>query len=146
MIGGQQWQYSAPPPSRFAKMGIVMNKEEIENILIKVSAKMTNIKNIGIEEDCPIGIIDFNNWEWPQGVGLYGIYKYYRLSHDKKLLEQLISWFDARIAEGLPKRNVNTTAPLLTLAFSYEETGRADYLEICSSWAQWIMTDMPRAG
>ena len=52
--------------------------EDMKKILKKVADNMTAIKNQGIDEVCPIGIIDIENWEWPQGVGMYGMYKYYK--------------------------------------------------------------------
>ena len=42
---------------------------------------------------------------------------------DEKLLERLIQWYEKNIERGLPERNVNTTAPMLTLAFIAEHTG-----------------------
>ncbi|CAM4501797.1 MULTISPECIES: beta-galactosidase BglB [Paenibacillus] len=83
-------------------------------------------------------------WNWPQGVGLYGIYKYWRLTNDQRALEIINEWFHARIREGAPPKNVNTMAPLLTLAFLYEDTGNRTYLPYLEDWAEWVMHDMPR--
>lgn len=116
----------------------------MEEILKKVAQNMTAIKNQGIDEVCPIGIIDIENWEWPQGVGMYGMYKYYKELHDQASFDFLISWYDRRIKEGLPEKNVNTMCPMLTLAYLAEETGRQDYLNLCREWARWVMEEMPR--
>ncbi len=121
-----------------------MTRDEYALLLEKVNNKMLFIKNESIEETCPIGIIDFNKWEWPQGIGLYGMYQYYKRTGNKTYLDYIISWFDARMEEGIPTRNVNTTAPMLTLAFVAEETGNQKYLSLCQDWAQWVMTEMPR--
>ncbi len=83
-------------------------------------------------------------WNWPQGVGLYGIYKYWKLTNDQKALDIINEWFDERLEEGAPPKNVNTMAPLLTLAFLYEDTGNQTYLPYLESWAEWVMYDMPR--
>ncbi|MCM3701601.1 glycoside hydrolase family 105 protein [Paenibacillus macerans] len=83
-------------------------------------------------------------WNWPQGVGLYGIYKYWKLTNDQTALEMINEWFNARIQEGAPPKNVNTMAPLLTLAFLYEDTGNQTYLPYLEDWAEWVMHDMPR--
>lgn len=127
-------------------VGVVglFNDCNIQDLIKIVNNRMMNIKNTSIKEDCPIGIIDFNLWEWPQGVGLYGMFKYYKETTDKKYLNFLIKWFEDRIAEGLPSKNVNTMAPMLTLAHIYEETGNPNYLELCKEWAEWIMKEMPR--
>ena len=102
----------------------------MKEILKKVADNMTAIKNQGIEEECPIGIIDIENWEWPQGVGMYGMYKYYKELGDTSYRDFLIKWYDKNIAKGLPERNVNTMCPMLTLAHLAEETGRKDYLDL----------------
>lgn len=116
----------------------------MKEILKKVADNMTAIKNQGIEEECPIGIIDIENWEWPQGVGMYGMYKYYKELGDTSYRDFLIKWYDKNIAKGLPERNVNTMCPMLTLAHLAEETGRKDYLDLCTEWAEWVMNEMPR--
>lgn len=59
----------------------------------------------------------WNVWNWPQGVGLYGIFKYWKLTNSQKALTIMTDWFQARFEEGVPPKNVNTMAPLLTLAF-----------------------------
>ena len=53
-----------------------------ENRLNLVADAMLTMKNNGIEEKFPISLIDIDCWEWPQGVGLYGLYKYYEFSKD----------------------------------------------------------------
>ncbi|MDQ0970370.1 unsaturated rhamnogalacturonyl hydrolase [Neobacillus niacini] len=83
-------------------------------------------------------------WNWPQGVGLYGIYKYWKLTKDQKALDIINEWFNARFEEGVPPKNVNTMAPFLTLAFLYEDTKNQTYLPHLEEWAEWVMNDMPR--
>lgn len=121
-----------------------MKKEKINELLERVNSRMLHLSNTSINETCPIGIIDFNKWEWPQGVGLYGMYKYYLKTGEKPYLQYIISWFEERMAEGIPDRNVNTTAPMLTLAFVAEEIHNNQMLTMCEEWAEWIMKEMPR--
>jgi unsaturated rhamnogalacturonyl hydrolase len=83
-------------------------------------------------------------WNWPQGVGLYGIYKYWKLTKDQKALDIINEWFHARFEEGVPPKNVNTMAPFLTLAFLNEDTKNKTYLPHLEEWAEWVMNDMPR--
>ncbi len=116
----------------------------LRSILSKITDKMTNIKKDGFKEVCPIGIIDISNWEWPQGVGMYGMYMMYRGFNERKYLDYLINWYDSNMEKGLPERNVNTTAPLLTLTYLYEETRRNDYLTLIDDWASWVYNEMPR--
>ena len=116
----------------------------IRQTLIKTADRMTAIKNDGMDESCPIGIIDISNWEWPQGVGMYGLFKLYKATGEKKYLAYLEDWYDGNIKKGLPPRNVNTTAPMLALTYIYEETKRGDYLELITDWARWVHEDMTR--
>ncbi|BCJ94867.1 glycosyl hydrolase [Anaerocolumna cellulosilytica] len=119
----------------------MINKQQIDVLLNLVSDKMMALKNNGMEEKFPISLIDIDCWEWPQGVGIFGLYKYYKVSGKKEILEYLIEWFDERLKEGILERNVNTTAPMLTLTYLYEETNKAEYLNLIEDWVDWIMKD-----
>ncbi len=120
-----------------------MDKQYLESVIEKVNHRMLNMKKGDIEESCPIGIVDMATWEWPQGVGLYCEFLHYKATKDPKSLEYMINWFEANIEKGIPPRNVNTTAPMLTMACLYEETKDEKWLTMCKEWAEWIMTEMP---
>lgn len=83
-------------------------------------------------------------WDWPHGVGLYGIYKQYVYNGDESILDYLEQWYDSRIAFGLPQKTVNTVAPLLTLSFLYERRPKEAYRTIMMEWADWIVHAMDR--
>lgn len=83
-------------------------------------------------------------WDWTHGVGLYGIYKFYQFTKDNKHLDYIEAWFKDRICIGLPEKNVNTVAPLLTMACVYEVCPNGKYAAIMREWAEWIMNDMKR--
>lgn len=119
----------------------MVRKERIEEKLNLVVNKMMVMKNNGMKEKYPISLIDINCWEWPQGVGIYGLYKYYRQTQKEEIHQFLIQWFDDRIKEGILEKNVNTTAPMLTLTYLYEETKREEYLSLIEEWCDWIMKD-----
>lgn len=86
----------------------------------------------------------WNDWEWTHGIGLYGIWKYYQLTNDARCREIMLEWFANRFNAGTPTKNVNTMAPLLTLAYLYEETRDRTYLPYLDVWAEWVMHEMPR--
>jgi unsaturated rhamnogalacturonyl hydrolase len=86
----------------------------------------------------------WNDWEWTHGIGLYGIWKFYEGSDDPRTLEIITSWFRDRFAAGTPTKNVNTMAPILTLAYLYELTGDRTYLPYLDVWSEWVMHEMPR--
>ena len=84
-------------------------------------------------------------WNWPQGVGLYGIYKNYQLTKNPRAAEVVKEWFEERMQEGAPPKNVNTMAPILPRWRIYmRETGDTRYLPYLQQWAEWVMNDMPR--
>ncbi len=120
--------------------------EENINLLIK---NLTTIKDSSGDF-----LLDFDGlkvddkswciWNWPQGVGLYGIYRNYRQTKNPAALKVVNDWFDARMQEGAPPKNVNTMAPILTMAFLYEDTKDQRYVPYLEQWAEWVMRDMPR--
>jgi unsaturated rhamnogalacturonyl hydrolase len=116
-----------------------MQTNEMEHLLEKVFKRM-----ITAGEENSNSHMDFQNWEWPVGVGMYGLYKYYCLTDKKEYLNFMISWFDRHLETGLPPKNVNSVAPLLTLAHVYEITKNDKYLSVCKEWAEWIVNEMPR--
>lgn len=124
--------------------GIKEMNKDMEALLEKVNHRMLHLSNTTIDETCPIGIVDFDKWEWPQGVGLYGMYRYYRKTGNEAYLQYIISWFEERMTEGIPERNINTTAPMLTMACIVEETSNEKMGAFCEEWAEWVMKDMKR--
>ncbi|RYG94900.1 MAG: glycoside hydrolase family 105 protein, partial [Alphaproteobacteria bacterium] len=86
----------------------------------------------------------WNGFEWTHGVGLYGVYKVWELTGDPKAWDIMTSWFEARFAEGMPSRNINTVAPFLTLAYLFERTGDRRFLPYIDRWAEWVYRDLPR--
>lgn len=84
------------------------------------------------------------NWDWYQGVALFGMYRYYLDTKNQEAMDYLLHWFDDHIARGLPGKEINTMCPLLTLAYLYEETEKREYLEICREWAEYAMNCFPR--
>ncbi|MDR2258473.1 MAG: glycoside hydrolase family 88 protein [Treponema sp.] len=102
---------------------------------------MENLKSHNLAGDDPER---YKFWEWPQGVGLFGIWKLYEKLKDPACLAILDRYYSARLAGVLPARNVNTTAPMLALSYLAEHTGNQGYIDACVRWAHWIMTGMAR--
>jgi unsaturated rhamnogalacturonyl hydrolase len=85
-----------------------------------------------------------DNWDWFQGVALFGLYEFYRDTGDRRALDYLINWFGEHIAAGLPEKNINSMSPCLTLSYLYELTGKESYMDLCREWAEYAMNELPR--
>lgn len=128
-----------------------------EQILAKIELvvkKLMNLempksdKNLTKEDGEAIGIFprDFGimEWDWPQGVGLYGLSKLNKYHNDNRYLEFLDNWYKTNINNGLPSKNINTTAPLLALVDLLDVIPSKTNEELCISWAKWLMECIPR--
>lgn len=83
-------------------------------------------------------------WEWTQGVGLFGVWKLYRETGDKRYMDILTSYYERQLSVGLPAKNVNTVTPLLAMSYVAEELQNERYMQVCREWAQWIYGEFPR--
>ena len=86
----------------------------------------------------------YQHWEWTQGVGLYGLWKYFVNTGDRQYLEILTKFFDSQLEIGFPALNVNTMAPFLTMSYVGEYLQSERYLAPCRESAAWIMEHFPR--
>jgi unsaturated rhamnogalacturonyl hydrolase len=116
-----------------------LTQESMLNAIHRVSNAMKTMKNEGMDEVFPIGLIDIHLWEWPQGIGLYGMLQYFQETGDSLTLQFLTNWYDKHISKGLPEKNVNSCSPLLTLISLCEITNKAEYIQVCDEWSRWIM-------
>ena len=104
-----------------------MNKELLEKKINLVMDKLINLggadydadKNITAKEATATGNIarDFGieEWDWPQGIGLYGLCLLQDYYGDDRYMDFFKNWYQTNLDKGLPSKNINTTAPLLTL-------------------------------
>lgn len=85
----------------------------------------------------------FHFWEWTSGVGLYGMMQYYQITHEPKILQQIIDWFTEELPKQ-PEKNINTMVQMATLADLYEITNDESYLPILQEWGEWLFNDAIR--
>lgn len=85
-------------------------------------------RDFGIEE-----------WDWPQGVGLYGLCSLQTFYGDKRYVEFLKHWFESNIQKGLPSKNINTTAPFLALEELLDHLDHPEYEALCVDRAKWLL-------
>ncbi len=121
----------------------------IHSALDRLVAGMTGLKHDGRfyepNLDGSAGdYISFNSWEWPQGVGLYGLIRLWLFTDRADLRHQIEDWYAARLAAGLPGLNVNTTAPMLGLSVLWAKTDDARWKAALDGWADRVMTEMGR--
>jgi len=102
------------------------------------------IKNMEHHNLAGDDINKYRHWEWPQGVALFGFWKLYENTKDKKYLDIITHFYDQQFKTGLPSKNINTTAPMLTMAYLYEHTYCDKFRELCMDWAEWLVNYLPR--
>ena len=122
---------------------------EVAGKLDLLVAGMTGLRGDGrfVEpnlDGSPADYIGFDSWEWPQGVGLYGLFRLWEFTGDETLRRLIEDWFARRLAAGLPLVNVNTSAPMLALALLWGRTGEARWRPALEAWAESAMTALPR--
>lgn len=88
--------------------------------------------------------ISFDAWEWPQGVGLYGLAQLWLQTGDHEARQTLENWYARHLENGLPKANINTTAPMLALSLLWRETREQKWEGALNTWADTILAQMPR--
>lgn len=116
--------------------------ESFQRVLYeKDTVFLENMKSNSLAAD---DIQKYQFWEWTQGVGLFGMWKYYDTHRDEKCLSILEKYYGEQIRTGLPAKNVNTVTPLLALSYYAQLHENKEYMDICREWAEWIMNDFPR--
>lgn len=135
---------------------MAVTKDILMEKLEKVVYKLVNLdqptfdKNVLAEGDAAIkkGVIarDFGikEWDWPQGVGIYGLWQLGKYKKTGEYNEFLHNWYVNNLNIGLPSRNVNTTAPLLTLVDFVDIYPEERFKSLLEDWANWLMHDLPR--
>jgi len=92
----------------------------------------------------PGDYISFDAWEWPQGVGLYGLVRLWQFSGDDRLRRTIEAWYLRHIERGLPPLNINTTAPMLALSLLWSGTRDPRWTPVLDQWADRLVAEAPR--
>lgn len=87
-------------------------------------------------------------WEWPQGVGLYGLYRLYSYTKNEQIITFLENWYRDSFNRGIPEKNINTAAPLLALSHIsslFKDKELIDKSnELMIEWADWLCTKLEK--
>lgn len=131
-----------------------LNENEIAEKLDLVIHKLLHLEGPDNEQELEenggeaIGFFkrDFGirEWDWPQGIGLYGLHKIMKVQKNTEYDAFLRQWFQENMELGLPSKNINTTTPLLTLAELNDRWNDKEFEDLCIKWAQWLMYRLPR--
>lgn len=116
----------------------MMNLEEADHTRDIGISKIESQKGI-IARD--FGIME---WDWPQGVGLYGLNELAVKYEQHQYNNFLERWFNTNIEQGLPSKNINTTAPFITLIEFSDRTQNKAFMDMCIMHAQWLMNELPK--
>lgn len=127
---------------QYTKSDILLNINQLMDNLVTIQDK--NGEYLLHYDELTVDDKSWNVWNWPQGIGLFGIYRFWKLTNSSEALDILLKWYDDQFKIGVPPKNVNTMAPLLTMAYLYEDFHDCRYLSHLQSWAKWVMEDMPR--
>ena len=91
-------------------------------------------RDFGIEE-----------WDWPQGVGLYGLLKLQEYYGDGRYNDFFAHWYENNISIGLPSKNINTTAPFLALVSLMDQLpDSGKYHAMVRERAEWLLKELPK--
>lgn len=133
-------------------MSLKNQEQEIRSKLNQIIDKLLhlgeNVQSKELEKSNPL-LAELNRrdsgieiWDWPQGVGLYGLHKFLSFEENKDYRAFLENWYASHFAGALPLRNINTTAPLLTMVDFIDEN--PGYRKLAISWADWLIHDLPK--
>lgn len=114
------------------------------DLIYRVAHCMTQFKKASFTENSPVSNVDIEKWNWPQGVGMYGLYRYWESTKNQEILDWLFGWYERRFKEGLPDKNINSVTPLLTLCYLQEIKPNPVYLSVIKEWADYIVKEFPR--
>lgn len=98
----------------------------------------------GLKEEKKANVLLFKDWDWFQGVGLYGFWEIYCFTGNEACYEILVNYYEKQMKKGLPPKNINSVSPMLALTYLYEKEGRKEWLVLIKEWADWLLTSLPK--
>lgn len=128
----------------------LLPRNELCSLIDRLTDNLTGIVDttgeflLRLDDGRVIDTKGWGGWEWTHGIGLYGLFRYWQQTGSPRTMQIIRSWFDDRLAEGTPTKNVNTVAPFLVAAHLYEMDGDPKWLPYLDTWAEWVMHEMPR--
>lgn len=85
-------------------------------------------------------------WQWDEGVAMYGLTKAFEMTGDEEIIKFMKEWIDYQLDREQFGVSINTTAPLLgVLKLLESEPNNQRYLKLCKKFADWCLSEAPRA-
>ncbi len=121
-------------------------RSELLSHLAEVATGLARIRNIN--ETAPLASdgfsVQYDEWDWEIGVGLYGLLRHALSVDDQALITAIIDWYEWQIGRGLPPRQVNSSSPMLALSILIDHVDRPDWEELVRDWADWLVNELPK--
>ncbi|WVQ78051.1 hypothetical protein IAT38_000132 [Cryptococcus sp. DSM 104549] len=145
-----------------------LREAEVDDLVERITGALIRIEDTTgkykytVEGGRIIDSISWNFWEWPQAIGLYGLFNYYLLKTTEfpdspegaRTLKLIKEWYTARANEPPSLKNINSMSVLLTLASLMEQENKRGgvftpeekelYSGWIEEWAEWVMNELPR--
>lgn len=114
--------------------------------LQKLSLGFCRLKGIDVTDNIHINdiCIEFDEWDWEVGVGLYGFWRYAEKENSAQLKKSMINWYNKQTQKGLPKKHVNSTSPMLVLCLLCKEKPNKEWHKIIVEWANYLLFNAPK--
>jgi len=122
------------------------NNDALKTTIDKVAVAFSRLKGIqeGLVNGSADGKIQFDEWDWEVGVGLYGFLRRALAANDRKAIDDLVTWYSWQIERGIPPRQINSSAPMLPLVILTEHVDRPDFRALVEDWADWLVHKLPK--
>ncbi|MGG1516387.1 glycoside hydrolase family 88 protein [Paenibacillus oryzisoli] len=78
-------------------------------------------------------------WNWSEGVALYGLVSLWKATKEDALLHYLKTWIDDQLTQGRVFETVNATAPCFSLIELYVASGEPRYADIIKSRTDFLL-------
>ena len=134
-----------------------MEKALLEQKISLVVDKLLNLGGADYEQDKKLSVEEIiqsgkcardygiEEWDWPQGVGLYGLYLLQNNKDNDEYMDFFVNWFERNLEIGLPSRNINTSCPYLTLVSILDKMpDKEKYEKLCLDQAGFLMEELPK--
>lgn len=108
----------------------------MNNIINRIADRVTDFNDTSWS-------MNIHHFDWVPGVGLYGIYKAYKATGNRKYYDFLISWTKDHLNEAYDNKTINSTAPLMTVADLYTECGDPCYMKVMKDIGEYIVNEAP---